>query len=245
MLPRQAAMRYLDVPRHEPPRPPYHPMSVTSLPRPSVHVLLLENIHATAGAVFEAEGFRVERISGALKEAELADKLQSGVHFLGIRSKTRIHASTLAKADQLQAIGAFCIGVNQVDLVAANARGIPVFNAPFSNTRSVAEMIIGEIVFLAPADGRPLARGARRQVAQDLERLRRGARQDARHRWLRAHRLTGGRARRVDGDAGRLVRHPFHHGHRQRARGRFLGRAFGRGRLRHAARPGGRRSPRT
>ncbi len=123
-------------------------MPVTSLPRQSVNILLLENIHASASAVFEAEGFRVERVSGALKEAELVERLQ-GVHFLGIRSKTRIHKSSLAKADQLLAIGAFCIGTNQVDLVGTNAMGIPVFNAPFSNTRSVAEMIIGEIVFLA------------------------------------------------------------------------------------------------
>ena len=123
-------------------------MTVTLLPRESVKILLLENIHATAAAVFESEGFRVERVSSALKEDELCERIRN-VHFLGIRSKTRVTKRVLEHAEHLQAIGAFCIGTNQIDLVAANACGVPAFNAPFSNTRSVAEMIIGEIVFLA------------------------------------------------------------------------------------------------
>ena len=117
-------------------------------PKEPVKVLLLENIHESAHRLFLAEGFQIETRSSALKGDELASAL-AGVHVLGIRSKTHVTASALEKADKLLSVGCFCIGVNQVDLAAANRRGIPVFNAPFSNTRSVAEMIIGEIIFLA------------------------------------------------------------------------------------------------
>ena len=120
----------------------------TSFPKQDIRVLLLENIHQSATAIFRGDGFQVETISGALGEAELAAKLRD-VHVLGIRSKTRVTAKSLAEAKRLLAIGAFCIGTNQLDLVAANAKGIPVFNAPFSNTRSVAELMIGEIIVLA------------------------------------------------------------------------------------------------
>ncbi|NTX11845.1 phosphoglycerate dehydrogenase [Myxococcus sp. CA056] len=109
--------------------------------------LLLENIHPSAEALLAAEGFQVERTSSALKPAELAERLK-GVHLLGIRSKTTVPAESLVHADELLAIGAFCIGTNQVDLTSANTHGIPVFNAPFSNTRSVAEMVIAEIIAL-------------------------------------------------------------------------------------------------
>ncbi|MFY2562036.1 phosphoglycerate dehydrogenase [Corallococcus terminator] len=109
--------------------------------------LLLENIHPSAEAMLAAEGFQVERTSSALKPAELAERLK-GVHLLGIRSKTTVPAESLVHADELLAIGAFCIGTNQVDLTSANTHGIPVFNAPFSNTRSVAEMVIAEIIAL-------------------------------------------------------------------------------------------------
>lgn len=111
-------------------------------------MLLLENIHESAHRLFVAEGFQIETRSAALKGDELSSALQ-GVHVLGIRSKTHVTASVLEKADKLLSVGCFCIGVNQVDLAAANRRGVPVFNAPFSNTRSVAEMIIGELIFLA------------------------------------------------------------------------------------------------
>jgi D-3-phosphoglycerate dehydrogenase len=111
-------------------------------------VLLLENIHESAHRLFLTEGFQIETRSSALKGDELVSALQ-GVHVLGLRSKTHVTASAIEKADKLLSIGCFCIGVNQVDLAAANRRGIPVFNAPFSNTRSVAEMIIGELIFLA------------------------------------------------------------------------------------------------
>ncbi|MFP2957946.1 phosphoglycerate dehydrogenase [Myxococcus sp. 1LA] len=109
--------------------------------------LLLENIHPSAGEMLAAEGFQVERVSSALKPDELAERLK-GVHLLGIRSKTTVPLAALEHAENLLAIGAFCIGTNQVDLTSANTHGIPVFNAPFSNTRSVAEMVIAEIIVL-------------------------------------------------------------------------------------------------
>jgi D-3-phosphoglycerate dehydrogenase len=121
---------------------------VTSFPKDQIKVLLLENIHASAHEIFRGEGFHVETMPGALKEAELIEKIRD-VHVLGIRSKTRVTPAALAEARRLLALGCFCIGTNQVALKDANNRGTPVFNAPFSNTRSVAEMILAEIVFLA------------------------------------------------------------------------------------------------
>ena len=122
--------------------------SPTSFPVDQIKVLLLENIHETAQVLIRGEGFQIESLSKALPEAELREKLRD-VHVLGIRSKTQVTDHALSEARRLLTIGCFCIGVNQVDLRAANLRGIPVFNAPFSNTRSVAELIIGEIVVLA------------------------------------------------------------------------------------------------
>jgi D-3-phosphoglycerate dehydrogenase len=113
-----------------------------------VKVLLLENVHASAHERFAAAGFAIEQRPSALKEDELLRALE-GVTMLGIRSKTQVTARVLSSARDLLAVGCFCIGTNQVDLVAANRCGVPVFNAPFSNTRSVAEMIVGEILFLA------------------------------------------------------------------------------------------------
>lgn len=114
-------------------------------------VLLLENIHASAHEIFRAEGFHVEAIPRALSEDELVEKLSgpNGFHLIGIRSKTRVTARVLEAAQNLLAIGAFCIGTNQIDLAAAKRAGIAAFNAPFSNTRSVAELVICEIVMLA------------------------------------------------------------------------------------------------
>jgi len=111
-------------------------------------VLLLENIHESAHELLIEQGFSVERVTSALSEADLKKRLQD-VQILGIRSKTQVTASVLAEAKQLVALGCFCIGTNQVDLATANHRGIPVFNAPFSNTRSVAEMILSEVIMLA------------------------------------------------------------------------------------------------
>jgi D-3-phosphoglycerate dehydrogenase / 2-oxoglutarate reductase len=116
--------------------------------RPRTRVLLLENVHASALEAFGVHGFDVESRKGAIKEDELIRALP-GVHLLGIRSKTRITERVLAAADSLLSVGCFCIGVNQVDVAAANRRGVPVFNAPFSNTRSVAELIIAEMVALS------------------------------------------------------------------------------------------------
>ncbi len=111
-------------------------------------VLLLENIHQTAVETMAREGLVVETLTKSLPRQELIHRL-SGVSVLGIRSKTKISDEILRATPDLQAIGCFCIGTNQVDLAAANRVGVPVWNAPFSNTRSVAEMIIAEIIALA------------------------------------------------------------------------------------------------
>jgi D-3-phosphoglycerate dehydrogenase len=113
-----------------------------------VKVLLLENIHPVAVEILEARGFEVELRMGSLSEDELVEALP-GVHLLGIRSNTHITPRVLDAATDLLAVGCFCIGTNQVDLVEAAARGIAVFNAPYSNTRSVVELVIGEIIALA------------------------------------------------------------------------------------------------
>ena len=120
----------------------------TSYPRTKIKILLLENISDSAVEELRAGGYAdVEKINGALSEAELCEAVK-GVHLLGLRSKTQITKKVIESADKLLAIGAFCIGVNQVDLSAATKRGIAVFNAPYSNTRSVAELIIGLCVIL-------------------------------------------------------------------------------------------------
>ena len=139
----------------------------TSFPTNEIKILLLENIHASAGEIFGAEGFRIETMKQALKEDELIAKIRD-VHVLGIRSKTQVTERVLKEAKRLLSLGCFCIGTNQVDLVAAAKSGVPVFNAPFSNTRSVAEMIIAEIVVLARQLGdrsREVHEGAWKKVA--------------------------------------------------------------------------------
>ena len=110
--------------------------------------LLLENIHPAAVEVLERRGYEVDLRAGSLSEAELVDTL-ADVQLLGIRSNTTVTERVLKAAEDVEAIGCFCIGTNQVDLAAATARGIGVFNAPYSNTRSVAELVIGEIIALA------------------------------------------------------------------------------------------------
>jgi len=111
-------------------------------------VLLLENIHESAQELLAEQGFSVERVTSALPEQELKKRV-ADVHYLGIRSKTQVTAAVLAEAKELIGLGCFCIGTNQVDLVTAGRRGVPVFNAPFSNTRSVAEMVLAEIIMLS------------------------------------------------------------------------------------------------
>ena len=120
----------------------------TSFPKDQIKFLLLENVHQSAHELIRSEGFALEAVPRSLKEDELAQKLRD-VHVLGIRSKTQVTARALAEARRLLSVGCFCIGTNQVDLAAANGRGVPVFNAPFSNTRSVAELIICEVIALA------------------------------------------------------------------------------------------------
>ena len=120
----------------------------TSYPRDKIKILLLENISDAAVRELEAGGYtQIRRLGGALSEQQLIDAVK-GVHLLGIRSKTQITRNVIEAADKLLAIGAFCIGVNQIDLKAATANGVAVFNAPYSNTRSVAELIIGMCVML-------------------------------------------------------------------------------------------------
>ncbi len=121
---------------------------VRAVAKNAIKVLLLENVHPSAHELFAAESFQVEVLPSSLAEDALVEKLR-GVHVLGIRSKTRVTARVLAAANDLLTLGCFCIGTNQVDLEAARSRGVPVFNAPFSNTRSVAELMIAEVVMLA------------------------------------------------------------------------------------------------
>ena len=113
-----------------------------------MRALLLENIHAGASARLAKDGYQVETLPRALGEDELIDALR-GVSLLGIRSTTHITGRALAAAPELEAIGAFCIGVNQIDVAAASSRGVAVFNAPFSNTRSVVELAMAEIIAMA------------------------------------------------------------------------------------------------
>ncbi|MCY4728241.1 phosphoglycerate dehydrogenase [Nocardioides sp. STR2] len=110
--------------------------------------LVLENIHPTAVDLLRSRGYEVELRAGALREDELVESLD-GVQLLGIRSNTTVTERVLEAAPGLEAIGCFCIGTNQVDLGAAAERGVGVFNAPYSNTRSVVELVIGEIIALA------------------------------------------------------------------------------------------------
>ena len=121
--------------------------TVISYPKNRINVLLLENVHPFAVDVLKAEGFNVEVYPAGLDEDELCEKIKN-VSVLGIRSKTLVTARVLENANRLMAIGAFCIGTNQIDLKEATRKGIAVFNAPYSNTRSVVELVIGEIIFL-------------------------------------------------------------------------------------------------
>ena len=150
------------------------PNASTSFPKEKIKVLLLENIHESAHEMFSEEGFQVERLTTALPESELKKRL-ADVHVLGIRSKTQVTATALSEARRLLALGCFCIGTNQVDLVTANRRGVPVFNAPFSNTRSVAELMIAEIIMLARQLGdrsREVHEGKWRKVATGAYEIR-------------------------------------------------------------------------
>jgi len=119
-----------------------------SYPKGKIKVLLLENIHKDAYELFKKDGFDVTLEKDALDEADLAKRIGE-IHILGIRSKTNVTPKVLANARRLLSIGCFCIGTNQVDLEGAEKIAVPVFNAPYSNTRSVAELVIAEIIMLA------------------------------------------------------------------------------------------------
>ena len=118
-----------------------------SYPKNRIKMLLLENIHIDAYEKFSTDGFTVETVSRSLSEEELIEKLQD-VHVLGIRSKTQVTQKVIENAPRLLAVGAFCIGTKQINLEACKENGIVVFNAPYSNTRSVVELAIGEIIML-------------------------------------------------------------------------------------------------
>jgi len=121
---------------------------ITSYPKEKINILFLENISDVAVKYFNDKGYaNVRKLNGALSEEQLIKEIKS-VHLVGIRSKTKLTAKVLAAAEKLQAIGCFCIGINQVDLAAATSHGIAVFNAPYSNTRSVAELVIGSSIML-------------------------------------------------------------------------------------------------
>ena len=122
------------------------PMEI-SYPKNRIKVLLLENIHADAAAAFREEGYQVETVDRGLTEDELCERL-ADVHIVGIRSKTHITKRVLEHAKRLKVVGAFCIGTNQIDLDACLEHGVIAFNAPYSNTRSVVELVIGEMIML-------------------------------------------------------------------------------------------------
>lgn len=118
-----------------------------SYPKSRIRVLLLENVHPKALKAFQDEGFQVELVKGALDEAELIEKIKD-VSILGIRSKTIVTKKVIESANKLMCIGAFCIGTNQINLDECERNGIAVFNAPYSNTRSVVELSVGEMIML-------------------------------------------------------------------------------------------------
>ncbi|KOY84922.1 3-phosphoglycerate dehydrogenase [bacterium 336/3] len=136
------------------------PMQV-SYPKHRIKVLLLENVHPKAQEIFKNEGYQVEALKGALNEDELIEKIKD-VSILGIRSKTNVTAKVLKHAERLIAIGAYCIGTNQIDLNTCMQKGIAVFNAPYSNTRSVVEMALGEMIILT------------RQIAEKSQKMHQG-----------------------------------------------------------------------
>lgn len=123
-------------------------MNPTSLEKSKIKFLLLEGLHQSAVDTLHNAGYtNIEYLKTSLSEEKLIEKIRD-VHFIGIRSRTQLTSAVFAAAEKLQAVGCFCIGTNQVDLDAALVRGIPVFNAPFSNTRSVAELVIGQTILL-------------------------------------------------------------------------------------------------
>ncbi|RCV88860.1 phosphoglycerate dehydrogenase [Billgrantia montanilacus] len=123
-------------------------MAKTSLDKSKIKILLLEGVHQSAVDNFLNAGYtNIEHVATSLDEATLIEKVRD-VHFIGIRSRTQLNSRVFEAAEKLAAVGCFCIGTNQVDLTSALIRGIPVFNAPYSNTRSVAELVLAEAIML-------------------------------------------------------------------------------------------------
>ena len=143
-------------------------MKLTSLEKSKIKFLLLEGVHKSALSTLDEAGYtNIEYLKTSLSEEALIEKIRD-VHFIGIRSRTQLTEAVFAAADKLQAVGCFCIGTNQVDLSAALIKGVPVFNAPFSNTRSVAELVIGQAVLLLrglPQKNAQVHRGVWEKVA--------------------------------------------------------------------------------
>jgi D-3-phosphoglycerate dehydrogenase / 2-oxoglutarate reductase len=147
----------------------------TSFDKSRLKILLLEGIHPSAERVFRDAGYsNIEAISTALTDQALIEKLE-GVHFLGIRSASQVTRKIVESADKLVAIGCFCIGTNQVDLQAASEHGVVVFNAPYSNTRSVAELVLAEAIMLMrgiPEKSALAHRGVWKKSASDSYEIR-------------------------------------------------------------------------
>ncbi|MDR0203306.1 MAG: phosphoglycerate dehydrogenase [Delftia acidovorans] len=150
-------------------------MTKTSLDKSKIKFLLLEGIHPSALEVLRNAGYtNVETVTGALEGEELKRKI-ADVHFVGIRSRTQLTADVFAAAQKLVAVGCFCIGTNQVDLDAARERGVVVFNAPYSNTRSVAELVLAEAILLlrgVPAKNASAHRGGWLKSAENSYEIR-------------------------------------------------------------------------
>lgn len=173
-----------------------------SLSKDKIRVLLLEGISERAAALFADAGYtQIKRQAKALQGEGLTEAL-AGVHILGIRSRTQLTAPIFALANRLMVVGCFSVGTNQVDLAAARVRGIPIFNAPFSNTRSVAELVIGEIIMLLR---RIPTRSACGTVGQIVGSQLRDARENARYCRLRQHRQPAQHDGRGDGHARHLL----------------------------------------
>ncbi|MBI2899473.1 MAG: phosphoglycerate dehydrogenase [Planctomycetes bacterium] len=146
----------------------------TSFPKDRIKVLLLENVADTAVENLRSEGYQVESLKPSMGAEDLRRKA-ADAHVLGVRSRTQVTAEVLADARRLLTVGCFCIGTSQVAIEEANRRGVPVFNAPFSNTRSVAELVIAEIVALSRRLGdrsNDLHRGVWRKASTDCHEVR-------------------------------------------------------------------------
>ena len=192
-------------------------MTNTSLDKAKIKILLLEGVHQSAVDSFREDGYtNIEYHPKSLAEPDLF-AAAADAHFIGIRSATHLTGAFFERAARLAGVGCFCIGTNQVDLEAAQDRGIPVFNAPFSNTRSVAELVLAEIIMLLrgiPYRSAAAQRGGWIKTACGFAR---GARQETGHRGLRAHWLADQRAGGNAGHAGAVLRHRAQAGDGKRA----------------------------